>query len=111
VRVWEHTRTDRATYAAFGGVGWRGWKVVSIRVALWARSVRYGVKRHSVLSAKETARDETYSNDYDCIDTVDRLFICANCNTATDCDSVANEHADATVLASDFFDSDRAGSG
>jgi len=27
----EHTRTDRATYAPFGEVGWRGWKVVSFR--------------------------------------------------------------------------------
>jgi hypothetical protein len=42
----EHARTDRATYTPFGGVGWRGWTVVSIRGSLWARSVRYGVYRH-----------------------------------------------------------------
>jgi len=41
--VTKHARTDRATYAPFSGVGWRGWTLVSIRKSLRARSVRYGV--------------------------------------------------------------------
>jgi hypothetical protein len=48
MRVRKHARTDRATYAPFGEVGWRGWTVVSFRGSLWARSVRYSVLRHAV---------------------------------------------------------------
>ena len=62
----KHARTDRATYAPFGEVGWRGWTVVSIRGALWARSVRYGVMRHSVpksLRAPTAKKKDNNMND------------------------------------------------
>ncbi|MDE3091861.1 MAG: hypothetical protein KGJ80_21015, partial [Chloroflexota bacterium] len=40
----KHTRTGRATYAAFGEAGRRGWKVAQFRGSLWARSVCWSVE-------------------------------------------------------------------